>query len=219
MEIISRLFGSAAKVKIMRLFLFNPGISFSVEDVAGRTKIKGREARKELDNLEKMDLIRKRQYTREEAGFKVVGKGRKKKRKKIVKKVQVDGWHLHENFPYMVALKNLLVNVTLPSHEEIAKRFYTLGRIKMLIVSGLFIQDWESRVDILVVGDSLKPNALEAVIKNLESEIGKELRYSFFETQDFYYRLSVFDKLVRDILDFPHIKIIDKLGVEDTQNS
>ncbi len=209
MEIISRLFGSAAKVKIMRLFLFNPGISYDLKEIAERAKIKEKEANDELDTLEKMGLVKSRRYVREI----ITEKGRGKKRKKHIKKIKVIGYMLDEAFPYMVALKNLLVNVTLPSHQEISKRFSDVGRIKILIVSGLFIQDWDSRVDLLIVGDAIKQGKLENVIKNLEAEIGKELRYSAFETSDFYYRLGIFDKLIRDILDFPHIKMIDKLGI------
>ena len=49
-------------------------------------------------------------------------------------------------------------------------------------------------------------------MKIIESEIGKELRYAYFSTEDFQYRLSMCDKLTRDILDYPHKKILNKLG-------
>ena len=51
------------------------------------------------------------------------------------------------------------------------------------------------------------------MIKNLEAEIGKELRYVYFSTEDFKYRLSMCDKLMRDILDYPHKKVLNKLGI------
>ena len=54
---------------------------------------------------------------------------------------------------------------------------------------------------------------MERVIRSIEAEIGKELRYASFETPDFRYRLGMYDKLVRDILDFPHKKVVDKIGV------
>jgi hypothetical protein len=47
-------------------------------------------------------------------------------------------------------------------------------------------------------------------MKNLESEVGKELTYSAFETEDFEYRLGIHDRLVRDILDAPHTTLIDQ---------
>ena len=56
----------------------------------------------------------------------------------------------------------------------------------------------------LIVGDKLNKGKIEKEIKKLEAEIGKELVYALFDSKEFNYRLSMYDKLVRDILDFPH---------------
>ena len=50
----------------------------------------------------------------------------------------------------------------------------------------------------------MKKSKIEEEIRKLEAEIGTELKYSVFDTKDFIYRLNMYDKLVRDILDFPH---------------
>ena len=47
----------------------------------------------------------------------------------------------------------------------------------------------------------------------VEAEIGKELTFASFETADFHYRLGMYDKLIRDILDYPHQKLLDKLNM------
>lgn len=85
--------------------------------------------------------------------------------------------------------------------------------MKLILTAGVFQHDPESRVDILVVGDNIKQGMLVSAISALEAELGKELRYAAFETADFKYRLGVYDKLVRDILDYPHQKILNKLGL------
>ena len=59
---------------------------------------------------------------------------------------------------------------------------------------------------------AVKKNS-EAMIKNIESEIGREIRYAVFDTPDFQYRYNMCDKLIRDVLDYPHEKVIDKLGI------
>jgi hypothetical protein len=41
-------------------------------------------------------------------------------------------------------------------------------------------------------------------MRRLEAEIGAELVYAVFDTKEFIYRLNMYDKLVRDILDYPH---------------
>jgi hypothetical protein len=54
---------------------------------------------------------------------------------------------------------------------------------------------------------------LDNIIKSIEAEMGHEIRYAVFETKEFTYRLGMFDKLIRDILDYPHEKIINRLNV------
>ena len=53
----------------------------------------------------------------------------------------------------------------------------------------------------------MNKSRIEECIRKLEAEIGAEIVYAIFETKEFIYRLNMFDKLVRDIIDFPH-KII-----------
>jgi hypothetical protein len=56
----------------------------------------------------------------------------------------------------------------------------------------------------LIVGDNIKRRKVEEEIRKLEAEIGVELAYAVFDSKEFSYRLNMYDKLVRDILDFPH---------------
>ena len=106
-----------------------------------------------------------------------------------------------------------MINAKPLQPKEIVKKISQLGAIKLLVISGVFIQDYESRVDLLVVGDNIKKTHLENLMKTLEAEIGKELKYAYFNTADFTYRMSMYDKLIRDILDYPHEKIVNKLGL------
>jgi hypothetical protein len=58
----------------------------------------------------------------------------------------------------------------------------------------------------------MKESRLKSAIRDLEAHIGHELRYAAFSTADFTYRLGVYDRLIRDILDYPHQIIVDKLN-------
>lgn len=206
MDTLSKLFGSEARVKMIRLFLFNPEQPFCTEDIAQRVKVSTPSVRHEVAILKKIDMIRGKQFTH------IVSV--KKNRKLETKRKKEGGWVLNSNFPYLAALKDLLINTILVKPADVVRRLNTSGKIKLVIFSGLFIGDEESRVDLFVVGDLLKFNILENVIRSLESEIGKEIRYAAFETGDFRYRKGLNDKLIRDILDYPHKIIMDKVGLE-----
>jgi hypothetical protein len=205
MDILEKLFGTAEKVKIMRLFLFNPEYVFTVDEIIDRGKMSSKEVKAELPNLLKVGLIKKKPFTRD---VQIV-----KKKKITIKRVKGNGYMLDAKFPYLNALKTLLISVSLHSHDDIAKRFAKVGKIKALIVAGVFIQDWESRVDLVIVGDELDEDKIQSIVKTLESELGKEISYTALDTADFEYRVGVYDKLVRDILDFPHVKIIDRMAL------
>lgn len=206
MEILIAIFGSPARVKLLRLFLFNEGVAFFVKEIADRTKCGTSLVKKELNVLAKVDLIKKKHIIKEVE----VTKGKKV----IVKKVTGVGYILNEKFSYKDPLKNLLTVASIQADESLAKKFSGVGKVKMVVAAGVFIQNWDSRVDLLIVGEELNLNKIESIIGNIEAEIGKEISYSAFETADFEYRMGIHDRLVRDILDYPHVTLLDRLGVE-----
>ncbi len=192
METLSKLFGSEVKVKVIKLFLFNSDHVYDINDISDRVKAEKTKVRREVGVLEKMGLIKRRATNKGRSG---------------------QGFILNTSFPYLLPLQNFLVNTEPLQPNEIIKKIGKLGSIKLIVVAGVFIQEPESRADMLIVGDGVKKANLENTMKILESEIGKELRYAYFTTEDFKYRLSMFDKLTRDILDYPHKKVLNKLGI------
>ncbi|MSU45321.1 MAG: hypothetical protein EXS47_01700 [Candidatus Zambryskibacteria bacterium] len=205
MDTLSKLFGSEAKVKIMRLFLFNPDQPYSPNEIAQRARVSVAVVRHETTTLRRMGMIKGKRFSHNVPV--------KKGKVTTIKKKTEGGWVLNSAFPYLLAIQNLLINTSLFRHDDLIRKLNAVGKMKLVIVSGVFTRDAESRVDLLVVGDSVRFAALENVVRTIESEIGKELKYAAFETADFEYRLGMYDKLIRDILDFPHKKILSRLNV------
>lgn len=205
MQTLATLFGSSARVKIMRLFLFNKDTVFDVEQVALRTAERPSAVAQVVAELAKVGLVRKRMFV------KTVLK--KVRGKKVEKRVKASGWGLDETFKYLGSLQNLLIQIGPLEEGEIMKRVKKAGKLKFVATSGIFVQNWESRLDLILVGDNLRLSVIERAIHSMETEIGREIRYSAFETRDFAYRLSMHDKLIRDVLDFPHHVLVDKLGI------
>lgn len=198
MEILGKLLGGIPRVKIMRLFLLNPEQGFEAQEVADRSRLQAAIARRAITQLHGMGLVKKRSFTKDVVNGRT-GKSKKKR---------VQGWFLVPEFPYIRELRSLLIEGEFLKHEDIAKRFRPAGRIQLLVVSGIFIPESESKLDILIVGDNLRKNYIQKTIAILESELGKELAYSVFETADFRYRVSMYDKLIRDVFDYPHEELI-----------
>ena len=202
MEILGKIFGSPVRVKVMRLFLLNPDYVFESAEVSKRSKSKIEAVRKELGLLTSAGFLKKKQSIIRDTT------PTRSKKKKPLKKRTI-GWMFNQSFPYREEIQKLLVEANFLKKEEMASRFQGIGKIKLLYASGVFIGNTETRVDLLIVGDNIKKDMVGGIIKDLEAEVGKELVYALFDTSDFIYRLGMYDKLVRDILDFPHEKIID----------
>ena len=194
MEILDKLFGSGDKVKVMKLFILNPDLVIEGKEVSRRCKITPRAARHELSGLKAIGFIKPQKKTE---------KGKR----------AINGWQLNPAFPYLGHLRGLLKTELVAKKLEITDRFSAAGKIRLLLVAGIFIQDNDSRADLVLVGDRLKRGVIERAVKSMETEIGRELNYAIFETSDFLYRLEAYDKFIRDLLDYPHEKIINKLGI------
>ncbi|OGG55125.1 hypothetical protein A3D62_01370 [Candidatus Kaiserbacteria bacterium RIFCSPHIGHO2_02_FULL_49_11] len=204
MEVLSKLFGSAARVKLLRLFLFNEGENFETGEIARRAHVTPAVMRSETAMMEKVGLVRRKSFFVEA----VTGSG---KRKKTVKK-KVRGWTLDQKFKYLSALRNFLLTAAPVQQNDIVKKLGGVGKCKLIILAGAFIQDWNSRLDLLIVGDGIDRGRLETAVKHIEAELGKELRYAVFDTRDFAYRLNIYDKLIRDVFDYPHQTVLNRLG-------
>jgi len=201
MEILDKVFGSSAKVRMMRLFILNPEKQFSINEIVSRTMTKEKEVRAEIAVLEKIDLIRRRSVSRKENPESLRSK-----------KTQV--WTLNPKFIYFDELKSFLINANLIKNSDLIKRMSRVGKIKLIVLAGVFLnQSDENRIDLLVVGDEIRRASLENIVKSLESELGKEIKYAYFATADFTYRLNMYDKLVRDLLDYPHQVVLDRIGI------
>jgi len=179
MEILEKILGNGARVKIMRLFLLNRGKGFKSKDVVKRSRVNANTVRREIKLLASVNFIKRRSKT------------------------SLD-WYFNSLFKYAGEFEELLVRSDSLNKEKILDNFKKVGRVKLLVVSGVFIKNEDSRVDLLIVGDKMKRGKIEEGIRRLEAEIGVEIVYAIFNTKEFIYRLNMYDKLVRDILDYPH---------------
>lgn len=196
MEILEKIFGSATKAKLMRTFVYNPNVVFEAHGLAKKIKTRVENVKREVNVLQKAGLI-KRRPTKNDSGRTVLGAV------------------LNPNFRYLDALRDFLLQVSPLSEEGLVRKLSFAGRVKMIAVSGIFINEDESRVDLLLVSDRPDEKKLKKILAEMESEFGREVSYALLSTEDFRYRLGMGDKLVRDVFDFPHKVILNKIGLSE----
>jgi len=204
--VLEKLFGSSARVKIIRLFLLNPETLFGLREISRRAGVSSSLLRREISVLKNINFVSRKQEKIDELIKLKNGKLKNKKKK-------IEGLKLNPLFPFFQPLKNLLVNSCPVDKEKLVKKLNSFGKIKLIILAGVFTQCENSRADLVLVGDAIRRNALDRFLKRVESETGKELVYAVFNTTEFLYRFGMYDKFIRDIIDYPHEKILNKLNI------
>lgn len=196
MDTLATLFGSFERVQLLRFFFLNEKLGITSAQLSDRLGIARTDLRYELKALEEIGFIKQRAVTA---------------KTKTGKKRTEKGWRFNEDFILNVPLRKLIINADSLNPHEILGRLKGKGSFSLVIASGLFIDNPASRADLLIVGDRLKRGALEETIREIEQEVGQELTYSILSTKEFKYRIDMYDKFVRDVLDFPHKRLVDRL--------
>jgi len=189
MEPLTRIFGSSARLKTLRLFTFNKDAAFTVAEVATRAKLAKDAARHEVNDLMAASFLRKKGTT-------------------LPSRYQVN-----PRFEHLAAFDTFIRETTNVRPEDILRALRRSGTPRLVILSGLFSGILEPQIDLLIVGDHLDERALASAVRSLEAELGREIRYASFATADFRYRRGVYDRLLRDVFDYPHRILVDKIGL------
>lgn len=210
MDVLAELFGSQTLVKIIRLFYLNPEEVFEVREISRRVRSSLGSARRELRILERVSFIKE--------GSKFANETIRIKKK--VKRKRIRGFIVNSVFAYFGPLKKLVLTAAPVDRDAILARFKKGGRLTLVVLSGIFVDQggdeenhFAPHLDILIVGDAIKKPIIDNAVRNFEAQIGKELNYSILPNKEFLYRLRMRDKFIRDILDFPHEKILNKLDI------
>src|SRR5262249_24139358 len=95
----------------------------------------------------------------------------------------------------------------------IASSVKRAGSVRLLALSGLFTNVPESKVDILIVGDKIDDRGLATIMRGLEAEMGRELRYASLTTEGFRCGVGWYARLVGDVLEYPHRLVLDRIGI------
>lgn len=198
---LSILFGSTARVKLLRFFLFNPSKEFTFDDISRRAKLVRRTARTEMNALEKAEVIKQKTVY-----IDVEGKD---------KKLKAIGYTLNKDFPELQALQTFLFETAPIDGKNLLKHLRQAGTLDFVGVSGVFVRDFEQRLDVLIAMKKFSQAKIEKAIRSLEAEIGIEIRFAAMSSDDLMYRVGMYDKLTRDFFDYTHQVLVDKIGVRD----
>lgn len=185
---IDALFGSKTRVKLLHLFMNNPGKSFYVREITRLIDEQINSVRRELANMLQVGVI-----ISDSSDNKLY-------------------YEVNQEYAYYKPLKDIFGETTPAKSggdEGWRGILNSLPRIKLAIGAGILAPGSVSKIDLLIVGDV--PEAKLAVaIATIERHEGKEINYSTMSYDDFYYRMSVRDRFIMEIMNGKHRIFVDK---------
>ena len=209
-DFLEKLVGTHARARVIRVFIFNQTEAMTVATVAKCAGVSAHAAGKEIKNLETLGVINKGKAENTHRA-KSSKSARGKKSKHTAKQEAL--WLVNPQFKHLRALSSFIHEVSPIRHDNILNALKNTGRLSVVIASGCFMGDVTRPVDLIVVADNVNEDRLLYAIKSLEPLSGREIRYSVFGSPEFSYRLTIQDRLIRDILDYPHTVLLDRAGV------
>ena len=188
---IDSLFGSKTRVKLLHLFLNNPEKSFYVREITRMIDEQINSVRRELANMVSVGIVQQ---------------------DAIDNKLY---YSVNEDYPYIKPLAAIFSDKNTEDGMGAASSVSwkdSLGRMRGLrfaIISGKLVVGSSSAVDLLLVGDDMSAVTIKNLVKKIEKDRKIEINYAVISYDDFYYRMSVKDRFIMDIVRNKHSVLVD----------
>lgn len=193
---IDALFGSKTRVKLLHLFLNNPGESFFVREITRKIDEQINSVRRELSNMIEVGIV-----TCDSADNKLY-------------------YQVNQRYQFYVPLKAIFSDTPVSgkistrtlediTDEEYVQIMNNITGLRLVIFSGVLVRGSNNSIDILFVG-TITPAKVKTLVKAIEKNEGREINYSILSYEDFYYRLSIRDRFITEIVNGKHNVVIDK---------
>lgn len=176
---------SRVRVKVLTLFLTNPGRMFYVREIVRATEEEINAIRRELSHLEKAGMVSK-----EARANRVY-------------------YSFRKDYPLFYELLGLIIKTT-GLGGDFLKNKMKLGKLKFVMISGRFARGEapsQNSVDILVVGQVVLPE-LAQIVRAEEVRRKREINYTVMTTDEFNFRKSRRDPFILSVFAGARIMII-----------
>lgn len=188
---IDALFGSKTRIKLLHLFMNNPGKSFYVREITRLIDEQINSVRRELANMLQAGVI-----ISDSADNKLY-------------------YEVNQRYEYYVPLRAIFgdapdaVAITASADkQEWREIIETLPHLRLAISAGILVKGSASEVDLLFVG-AVPATKIKAAVSAIERHEGREINYAVMGYDEFCYRLSVRDKFITEIINNKHTVLVD----------
>ena len=186
MTILEQLFSKREQVHLLRFFLFHPDEDFTLAELC--KKISKRSAVKPVfvNNLLRLNYILL---------------GRREDSREII-------YRMNTNWALFPEMRSLFVKSQLLVEHDLVRRLERAGKIKLLILTGVFVGKQADVTDVLIVG-SVNHSRVARILKAFERDFDQEVRYTILSNSEYLFRKNVGDRFLYSILENRHLVVVD----------
>lgn len=177
---------SKVRVKILTLFLSNPGVMYHVREVVRQVDEEINAVRRELAHLEKAGM-----FVKEQRANRLF-------------------YTFRKDYPLYYELMELVAKTT-GLGWDIVKNKAKLGKIKFAMLSGRYLRGFSHKgstdIDLLIVGSVVLPE-LSQLVKAEEARKEREMNYTVMLEEEFEFRKRRRDPFVLQVLEGSHVMLL-----------
>lgn len=189
---LKNLFGSNTRSKLLQIFLSNPESEYHIRGLTRKLNLKLNSVRRELLNLESLGIL----------------KGKKSQKKYF--------FTVNKSSIIYPELREIILKLG-EGEKDWVSRLRKLGRVKLALLSGIFLKVKEAPVDIILVGEVDKKK-LEKFLEDIKNELSlsskKGINYTLMTEKEFSYRQMCRDRFLIEIFSKPYQVLIDNIGFQ-----
>lgn len=187
---LENLLSTKSKKKILSVFFAHPKRSFSLQELRAAAEVSARAAAEAVRELNRAEIL----------------STAAKNRQRI--------FRVNSRFPLYQELEDLLAADAKRDYDLVSKILKKLPNVKLAILSGVFSMQPNLPVDLLIVGDHISRIRLGSILKEMEKITGFEVVYAILSAEEYEYRRLMNDRFVRDVLDYPHLVVVNHLKIK-----
>ena len=190
---LTKLFSSAVRVKILKLLVMHAAKNFSATDIAAVTGAVIRGVNKEITKLV-------------EAGAVIE---EPKERDVNNKNVKIKHYRADTQFIIFDEIKSIFLKLQLVELDEFKNKIAKLGAINYVVLTGNFVGASNAKIDLLMVGHASRVR-VEKFVSDFEKRLGWEINWALMELAEYDYRRQIGDMFLFDILAGKKIEVYSK---------
>ncbi len=204
---LEQIFGSKTRTRLLKIFLLNPEKVYFIRELTRLIDTQINSVRRELQNLLQCKVIRVAHASEKDTQQADQTFSKKQQSfERIVKK------YFQANTDYILfrELRAIFLRSPFLHQDDLVRGICTLENLDLAVLSGFFVENNDSHVDLLIVGN-IHRQKLTKIIHGFEKVFEKEINFTALTKEEYLYRHSLSDRFLFGILEGKNKIIVDNI--------